>query len=276
MPVSDLNILISTIDSGIFQLDKVLLYPQKNVKYIVSHQYRDKGYKQMPSFLERKDVIVSQIPGSGVTKSRNNAIRIADGEIGLFADDDVTYRKEYFDTVLRTFDENPDLDVALFKIKTGPGEPEYKNYSKEVIQYIKAPSVGTVEVAIRLEKIKEKKIFFDERFGAGQPLLIGSDESIFVHDCIKSGLKVKYFPEYVVEHPYESTVNKISKYDKRRTWVTGGADCRKNGYVAIPKAFFGTLKIIPDLLKNGVNPLRYFFHRISAVLYILRSNRKVG
>ncbi|WP_138429433.1 glycosyltransferase family A protein [Fodinibius saliphilus] len=267
-----INILVSTIDSGIQDLDTVILDPKSNVKYIVSHQYTDEKYKKIPDFLEREDIIVSQIFGRGVTKSRNNAIRLADGEIGLFADDDVTYKESYFDRLEKRFKENPNLDVALFKIKTGRGEPEYKNYPNKVVQYTNAPSVGTVEMAFRIKKIRDKGICFDERFGAGQELLIGADESIFVQDCIDAGLKVKFFPEYIVGHPFESSVKTIPKYDKRRIWVTGGFDCRINGPIALVKAFLGTVKNLPDLLRHKKNPIAYFYHRISAVLYILKTN----
>jgi len=269
-----INILISTINEGIKRLDRVILPPRHDVTYIVSHQYTEEGGKAVPGFLNREDIVVSQIQGKGVTKSRNHAIRLADGDIGLFADDDVTYRDHYFDTLTKVFEDNPEVDVVLFKIRTKPGEPAYKKYPDEVLEYKIAPSVGTIQIGCRLEKIKEQNIFFDERFGAGQPLLIGSDETIFVQDCIDAGLTVKFFPEFIVEHPYESTVKFISKYDKRRVWVTGGVDCRKNGPIALVKAFFGTIKILPDLIKSRVNPVTYFYHRISAVIYILRTNRK--
>ena len=271
-----INILISTIDSGIHRLNHVILPPIQDVSYIVSHQFTNASFKIIPDILNREDIVVSQIPGKGVTRSRNNAIQLADGDIGLFADDDVTYRNSYFDMLKRVFRENPKVDVALFKIKTGAGEPEYKNYPTSMVSYRKAPAVGTVEMAVRIDKIREKNLKFDERFGAGQPLLIGSDEKIFVQDCINAGLTVTFFPEYIVEHPYESTVNTIPKYDKRRTWVTGGVDCRINGPVALIKAFFGTFKILPDLIKYRKNPVTYFYHRVSAVIYILMTNDKLN
>jgi len=269
-----LNILISTFDKRIHELDSVLLDPMPGVYYTVVHQYSDVTFKQVPSFLNRKDVSVTHLKGRGVTKSRNLAIKLADGEIGLFSDDDVKYEPEYFEKLIRVFDENKGLDIGLFKIKTLEGEPEYKNYSPHRQKIDKAPSVGTVEIAFRVKPLQEKKVFFDERFGAGNKLLIGSDEKIFVQDCLKAGLNVEYFPEYIVQHPYESTVNRIEKYDKRIIWVTGGYDCRTNGPIAILKSFLGTLKIIPDLIRYRVNPLYYLYHRLSAVIYILRTNNK--
>ena len=265
-----LEVLISTIDAGIEKIKDVLLPHRPDVKYIVVHQYQYDRYKYIPKELLRDDVLVSHIPGKGVTKSRNNAIRLTDADIGLFSDDDVTYTNEYFDNVISVFKGNPGLDVAVFKIKTPDGEPEYKNYPEEAFKLEKLPfSVGTIEIAFQVKKVKEKNLQFDERFGAGQPLLIGSDESIFVLDCIKAGLNVWFYPIYAVNHPYESTAKLLPKYHKKKVSVTGGFDARINGWLAIPKAIGGTIQLIPDLIKYKKNPFVYFYQRIKASIYIL-------
>lgn len=264
-----LNILVSTIDKGISAVEGVLLSKREDVSYRISHQYTRPEFFGIPEGLVREDILVSQIQGRGVTKSRNNAIRISDGDIGLFADDDVRYQNEWLDMVKKTFRENPQMDIAIFKIKTLPGEPEYRDFPQEEMAFSKAPSVGTIQLAFRIRQIKEKGIHFDERFGAGQKLLIGSDEQIFLHDCIRSGLKVMYFPEYVVQHAFQSTVKGIQKYDSKLNRVTGGLDARMNGWVALPKALLGTIKYTSDILRNRKNPVVYFMHRFYAALYVL-------
>lgn len=263
------NILVSTIDKGIFAMERLLLNPRKDVSYIISHQYTKPEFVKEPGYLLRKDVLVNHIAGRGVTKSRNNAIRLADGDIGVFADDDVLYKDEWMDRLQHIFQQEPDLDVAIFKIKTLPGEPPYREYPVAPMELKTASSVGTIQLAFRIARVKSKKLGFDERFGAGQKLLIGSDEQIFLHDCICAGLRVKYFPEYLVQHPYQSTVKAIDKYDHRLNRVTGGLDARMNGWISLPKAFLGTIKYSPDILKHGKNPVAYFAHRFYAALYIL-------
>jgi len=270
-----LNVLISTFGRGIDRLKNVILDPVPCIRYTVIQQFVDESLKAQPSFLDREDIRLVHLPGRGVTRSRNKGIELASGEIGLFADDDVTYKPHYFEKIIDTFEANKTLDIGLFKIKTPDGEPEYKKYSPDHQLITKAPSVGTIEIAFRIKPVKEKNVFFDERFGAGNQLLVGSDEKIFVQDCLKAGLRVEYYPEYIVEHPYQSTVNSIPEYDKRKIWVTGGYDCRTNGAVAVPKAILGTFKYMPDMLKKGVNPFFYLYHRLSAVLYILRTKKRI-
>lgn len=270
-----LNILISTIDSGIDNLKNVILDSREDVSYIISHQYTHDKYRYIPKELLRKDVVISQIEGKGVTKSRNNAIRMSDGKIGLFSDDDVTYTDQYFNNVIETFKEDDTLDAVIFKMKKPGDLPDHKNYPKAPKLLKKLPfSIGTIEIAINIDKIKEKGIFFDERFGAGQELLIGSDENIFVLDCIKKDLNVWFFPKYVVTHPYQSTIMSISKYDKRRVSVIGAYDARINGIIALPKAFWDTIKLLPDLKNYKKNPLLYLKERLFAASYILITNFK--
>lgn len=268
-----LNILVSTIDGGIEKIKNLILSPRNDVNYIVSHQYTDEKFKSIPDEIKRSDIFVSQIPGKGVTKSRNNAIRLANGDIGLFSDDDVTYTNEYFNKIIEVFTKNPINDVVVFKNYKFGRKIKNEKYPKEKIKLSqKLPfSIGTIEIAFRVNKIKEAEIYFDERFGAGQPLIIGADENIFVIDCIRKGLNAFFVPEYIVNHPSDATISKISKYDKRIVAVSGAYDARLNGIVAIPKAFGRTLKILPDLIKNNKNPFFYLLQTLEGVFHIYRN-----
>lgn len=269
-----LNILISTIDQGIEKVGDILLPSRKDVKYIVSHQYRDEKFLVIPKDLMRDDVFVSQIPGQGLTKSRNNAIRLATGDICVIADDDVIYTNEYFDTILHIY-ENNTIDMACFKIFTGHGNPNYREYpaTEIAISSIHTYAPSSIEITFRLKPIFKKEILFDERFGLGS-WLAGGEENLFIVDAISAGLKVQFFPFFIVQHPYESTIKSFSKYAPRRVRVGGAMDARLNGTISLLKAFAGTLKLLPDLVKHKKNPFIYFYERLSGSIYILKSNKK--
>lgn len=270
-----LNVLISTIDGGIYKIKNVILPYRPDVNYIISHQYRNSKYLEIPKELFRSDVLVSQIPGFGVTKSRNNCIRLADGDIGLFSDDDVTYTNEYFNKIFEEFSNNSEMDLAIFKNFKPDRKPKEEKYPKERMKLSEnLPfSIGTIEIAFKVKEVISKHLFFDERFGAGQPLLIGSDENIFVIDCIRRGLNVYFVPEYIVNHPNDATVTKIPKYDKRLVTLTGAYDARLNGLIAIPKAFLRTVKLLPDLLNNKKNPFVYLFQTLNGCFHIILDKR---
>lgn len=265
-----LNILISTIDERIKQTRNVLLNKRNDVQYIISHQYTDPRYKNIPDDLIREDVIISHIPGKGVAESRNNVIRLARAQIGLFSDDDVKYTYDYFDKVIKIFSVDPSLDVVIFKIKTPEGEPEYRNYPANAMKLKSLPfSVGTVEIACRIEKVREYGIWFDERFGMGNEILMGSEESIFIIDCIKAGLNVWFYPEYIVQHPFISTIKSLPKYDIRKVSMNAAYDARINGWMSVPKVFIRTIFRLPDLIRHKKNVFAFLNESLKAVFFIL-------
>ena len=53
----------------------------------------------------------------GVGLNRNNALMRADGDICLFADDDMVYHDNYVQTVTDAFKAHPDADVILFNLE---------------------------------------------------------------------------------------------------------------------------------------------------------------
>jgi len=126
----------------------------------------------------------------------------ASGDIAVIADDDVEYSKKYFNRIVEKYESNPDIDIACFKINTGEGNPEYKNYpNKEiVINSIKEHSPSSIEITFRLKPIIEKGILFDERFGLGTRLK-GGEEGLFFHDCIQNNLKIIFYILYI-EHVF--------------------------------------------------------------------------
>ena len=266
------NVLISTIDAGINRVENVLLSPRSDLKYVVSHQVTDEQYRDIPAVLKRKDVLIDQIKGRGLSRNRNNAFAMADGDIGILADDDVLYQDEYIDTIITAYKADQDLDVACFKIATPSGEPEYKDYaafsyllSRESHHYL-----STIEITVKLKELINNKLLFDERFGLGSKLNSFGEEAVFIHDCIKAGLKVKYIPDYVVEHEATSTIKGNSPYAASNNIFKGAYDARRYGWLAFPTSFYGTLKYWPDLSRSGKSPYAYLKERLKGVFYIFR------
>ena len=267
-----INILISTIDEGINRVPGVLLDPQPGITWRISHQYTGDTPPELPAALLREDVAVQRQRGRGVTRSRNHAIEMADADIALFSDDDVRYTPADMDILRRTFEANPRVDVAIFKIRTLQGEPEYRDFPDRQITYTRAPVVGTVQIAFRVDRARAAGVRFDERFGASDGYLqSSSNERVFVHDCLQAGLSVTYFPEYIVQHPHHSSIDAIPIYETRRVRMYGAVDARLNGWKSLPKAFAGTFANLPKLIRNRKNPAAYMSERFSASLYILRT-----
>jgi hypothetical protein len=68
-------------------------------------------------------------------------------------------------------------------------------------------------MAFDVDKIREAKIEFDERFGLSAKIPLG-EEHIFVNDVIVNDLQAIYFPEEIVFHHLESSGKKKEKSKK--------------------------------------------------------------
>lgn len=149
----------------------------------------------------------------GSSKSRNLAIKNASGDICLIADDDVVYVPNYEKIILKAFETNPDADIITFQIMTPEGEKFKDNYLKEERWHSKLSILkcSSIEIAFRKNSINRYHILFDEEFGLGSRYLV-HDENIFLMDCLKNGLKIKYIPYAIVIHPKESSGTNFNEF----------------------------------------------------------------
>ncbi len=219
-----LNVLICTLNEGIAKVSDILLPQRADVDYIVSMQYTDESYlQQIPQMLhERADVHVVTLPGKGLSRNRNNALKHATGDIALIADDDVRYCNEYFDRVIAAFKEDNKLDVAQFMIKALDGGyiKDYPDYSYTYPRVAKGMYVTSPEIALRVASA-QGRLFFDERFGLGSPYFVCGEEEVLFYDAYRMGLTIRFIPEYVVDAPSDSTG--MRTYTDERVMMAKGA-----------------------------------------------------
>jgi len=177
----ELEILISTMDSK-FQKREII--PPS--KYLVIDQLTKDGER-------------------GLAKSRNMAIESAEGDICLISDDDLEYIDTLKESIVDSFTKYRDADIITFSIRTPDGRA-YKSYKDKEFWHTKKSimRVSSVEIAFRLDSIRDRGLKFDERFGLGSNFPTG-EEIIFLSDALDRGLKILYLPIDIVVHPIESS-----------------------------------------------------------------------
>jgi glycosyltransferase involved in cell wall biosynthesis len=275
MQMLKINVLISTLNNGIERVCQVLQNSKPGISYIIIHQYTTENPQEIPKTLQREDVKIIQIQGRGLSLSRNEAIKVADGDIAIIADDDVEYMEDSFDVVKTVFEENEHADIICFKIKTLAGEPEYKEYftapTEIKSKFPHHPS--SIEIAFRIKRLKEKQINFDHRLGLGCCTVVQSgEEQAFLLDCLKNRLRIFYEPRYIVVHPYESTMKKFSKFHPVRNRLQGALHAKKHGLLAIPKAIVDGIFNFTELQRTDISILQFIKQRIEGAFVILKSN----
>ena len=146
----------------------------------------------------------------GVGKNRNTAFDLADGDILLIADDDIRYVDGYAAQITDAFDKNPQADAIIFNITTiGESTDRRKNNGIKRVRFFNALNYGAVRIAVRREKLERAGLRFSQNFGGGTLFSAGED-SIFMRDMIKNGMRVYTSPITIAEVDQTSS-----------TWFTG-------------------------------------------------------
>ena len=205
-----LDVLICTIDQGILGVPQVILHPQEGIRWVVSMQYTDKRFlDQVPqSLAERPDVLLTFLPGKGLCRNRNNAIRHASGDILLIADDDCRYTAEGLRTIIKTYEEKPYADIICFAAESYDGRP-MKKYPTAVKTYQTAYKEGYFPTSMEMTMRANLNLWFDERFGLGSEKLCAGEEEVFMKDAISSGHTALFVPTVIVHSEYETTGSRL-------------------------------------------------------------------
>lgn len=145
----------------------------------------------------------------GIGRSRNAALMRAAGDICLMADDDMVYVDDYDQIVNNAFKRYPDADMIMFNVRihTQDGvETKVPNEGK--VSYFNSLRYGTVSFAFKRMKVLKKNIFFSLLFGGSK--YGNGEDTIFLWDCLKSGLKI-----------YKTTEIIADVYNNESVWFSG-------------------------------------------------------
>lgn len=161
----------------------------------------------------------------GVGVNRNMTLQYAQGEICLFADDDVTYHDDMEERVLAEFDAHPDADIIIFHLDTDSARKQISYpKTKKCKGFFRMPW-GAVRIAFRLNSIKKANVWFTTLFGGGCVFPSGED-SMWLTEARNKGMKF-----YVSKE----TIGKIDMNDS--SWFTG----RDEKYFFARGAFYAAM-----------------------------------
>ena len=186
-----LDILVCTISDRLPRISGMILPERPGVSYKVSVQHTcpETDIIIPVELKSRPDVTVALLEGQGLSRNRNNALRMANADICLIADDDNIYTPEFLNNITEAWKKNSDADILTFQAETSDGF---------LLHPYPAPYVCSVEITFRRKSILCKGLKFDERFGLGSPFLCAGEEDVFMADAQRSGLIIRYIPQVIV------------------------------------------------------------------------------
>lgn len=198
-----LDVMIATMGmAGLERTSRMRLPQMEGVRYLVSCQIPEGDFPEVPQSLHRDDVRVRFDRSRGVARNRNLLLDMWEAPLGMIADDDLDYEKEWLRGVIDTFDADPELGLASFMhiIDDGSTEKPYPPYAFDLRHPAKGYFPTAPEFALRREAVMKSGVRFNERFGVGAPHYISGEEDLFVNDLLRRGLKGWFFPRRICIH----------------------------------------------------------------------------
>lgn len=164
----------------------------------------DKDGKEELSVNGFQVTVISQT-GRGVGLSRNTALENAGEDYVLFSDDDIVYDAGYAEKIEKAFEENRDADLLLFNVRVCEERRTYWTDSKKKIGRMNCGRYPAYSIAAKRESLIRAGVKYSLLFGGGARFSNGED-SLFLTDCLRSGLKIYAVPVEIGEETYrEST-----------------------------------------------------------------------
>lgn len=200
---------IQTLVVTVNQTDHSLL-PKMNIQTdaIVGNQCGNNQVEQFDYEGHNIEWVSTNTRGVGI--NRNEVLMRAKADICVLADDDMVFENDYSNTVIECFEKNPEADMLIFNLKGK--KKRYKNTSVKKINRFNYGKYGAARIAFKTRSIKFSSVTFHTLFGGGCEYSCGED-TIFLRECIKKGLKIVAVP-----------VTVASITDDTSTWFKGYTD----------------------------------------------------
>ncbi|MDE6271636.1 MAG: hypothetical protein K2M31_01345 [Muribaculaceae bacterium] len=177
----------------------------EGVRYIVAWQYADANPEDIPEGLaDREDFLIIPNSSHGGGANRMIALEAAEAPIVLLSDDDISYEVGDIERLLNQYYVNPQIDYILMKCRSYSAQRDYPDYSFDAANPPKGYFCGGPEISFRLGAVKFAGISFNPLFGRGSQFCAGED-SLFVFEMQRHGLRGLYIPEFVCSHEDNST-----------------------------------------------------------------------
>lgn len=148
------------------------------------------------------NIKIISLKDRGLSKSRNLLLRNTDADICVLCDDDLVYHQNCINKIIKSYNDYPDAGIITFKASNPDGLDLSYSYPKKITKHTFATAfrIKSFEITFRPEIVRKAGICFDEKFGLGTRF-ISCEETAFLFDSIKAGIKSYFIPEPIVTHP---------------------------------------------------------------------------
>lgn len=185
------QILLSTMKKNNDDINKLIKDMNiKNDCLVINQCNKEERFELV---INNNRVTVVNSSDTGLSKSRNLALKNSIADVCIIADDDLEYVNNLNDIIIKEFNRNNGYDILIFKVYGRNKKfKTYINKEKE-ISYLSSMNISSVQIALKKKEILDKNIYFNELLGAGSKYSMG-EENEFLFRCLRKGIKIKYIP----------------------------------------------------------------------------------
>ena len=201
------EVLVAAVEKDAKQLAQTMRLATDAV--IVS-QGKDEKYEEFEN--NGRKIRCFYMKARGVGLNRNTALQRAKGDIILFCDEDIVLDPGYEETILKAFEKNKGADLLTFNVRVDERRRTYYNTDVHRIRWYNYGRYPAYAIAARRKALEAGRILFSLLFGGGAKYSNGED-SLFLRDCLKSGLKM-----------YTQTAEIGEEVYRESTWFHGYTD----------------------------------------------------
>lgn len=154
----------------------------------------------------------------GLSKNRNLAFAYASGDFLLIADDDLRYVDNLENIVVTAFGSLPQADIIVFNtenINLPEGRTAIpKNDKISRIGVLNFARYGSCCIGIRHSSLQLCRIKMSEYFGTGSGKVSCGEDSVFLRDALRAGMKIYTYPA-TISVIDQSSSSWFSEYDEK-------------------------------------------------------------
>lgn len=187
-----IEVLVAAMNQNIVELIKKM---NLSTDAIIINQCDKFSYEEVQGKINDKNFLIKaySLKERGVGLSRNSAFMRADRDICLFSDEDIRYVDDYETLIIKEFEQNPHADMIMFEVEREEERVTCHITERKRVRQYNCGRYGAVNIAVKRNKLLEKKITFSLLFGGGAKYSAGED-SLFIKECLDKGLKIYTAP----------------------------------------------------------------------------------
>lgn len=220
-------------------LQSIFDQTEKDWEIIIIDQSDDDQTERYIKSLNAPNIVYKHVNFKGLSRARNEALKLASGEYFALIDDDARYDCDFLEEASRQLDSKTVLSGYIWDTVNECPMVNYKGLTylqslKTRQLFTSCPSSSLVIPFCAVEDIG----YFDDDFGVGSKYGAG-EETDYLLRLMYKGYVVRFDDKMKVKHPYPAVMYKMTREQelkKRYAYSYGiGALCKKHYLISRDK-----------------------------------------